>query len=186
MQIYYINNNWYKFLYQKFSTKISTYGRDGVGVGALMLWPCVRYHQRMRQRAILKYNTKLVHKNWNCKFLSRKTQKRKYTPVGGISHPWGWIMLLKHFMRLNGVFRKNMTIAEGLRWSAWMGAAPQRQGVGHNLVACVRILTQNTRGRGVIFCNFSYFALASIENWNTFAMSVCECCTLSHPRHPAQ
>ena len=115
MQIYYINNNWYKNLYQKFSTKISTYGRDGVGVGALMLWPCVRYHQRMRQRAILKFNTKLVHKNWNCKFLSRKTQKRKYTPVGGFSRPWGWIVLPKHFMRLNGVFRWNLTISEGLQ-----------------------------------------------------------------------
>lgn len=37
MQIYYINNNWYKFLYQKFSTKLSTYNARGRVVGALML-----------------------------------------------------------------------------------------------------------------------------------------------------
>jgi len=50
--------------------------------------------------------------------------------VGGISLPWWWIVLPKHFMRLNGVFRWNLAIIEGLRWSAWMSAAPQHQDVG--------------------------------------------------------
>lgn len=136
-------------------------------MGALSLCQTIRYLQRHGQRGNFKFNTKLLHPFWFCKFLRQKTLKGICKPVGGVFHSWGCMMLQKHFMRLRGVFCKNMTIAEGLHQVKRKGAAPQHQDGGHTSTACVHILTQNTIGQRPKKGVFSLFALCSIEKWNT-------------------